>query len=1001
MFDPLLALATTLIAYASSYTALDLWASHPRPQFPTLLWLPAALLLAMGMLGAHFGILVALGFSVTDVSVVPLLATGLVALGGAAIVLAATTKPSLRSALVGGIWFGLLSVLMHYAHRLGVPIPAVPTRRLALWALLSWLLSASGLFLAASALRARAIRRSVRIGFAAAALAASFVGVVFVEAMVVPLQAMGGQPAVVSQNVLDQLAQGIAFCIAVLLFTAALAERLQGRFAARRALTMVQHAPELVFVVGADGTILQSSPSVEERLGHSAEALRGKLLRTLLPPGEEDALPAHPRGAREPSLPFQYRGEMLHRDGSVHCVEGVGIDLLRDPDVGGVVLNLVDVTAQRAAETEMRHLSRQRELILDHAGEGIVGVGADGRITFANRAALAMAGIDEAEALGEMFPAAFRIAHGNGVVYSEEECPLPQVLQLGGVRRGADCLLLARHGQRTPIDYTVTAKSEGERIVGAVVLFADVGHRIRYELEKQQVAERFLAMLDQVGDAVVVEDLEGQVLYINRSGREMLGIGAGERRDVLQSLYGTVRLLDAKGDPLRPEEHVVERVKRTGKPEAKVERICEMPSGERRYFTLDAGPTHDAAGTVNGVIFTLRDVTERRRAEEELLRVRRIESVGLLAGGIAHDFNNILAAMLGNLSLARAEAAQGSEAVALLDQAENACHQATRLTRQLLTFSKGGAPITQPLELSGLVEEAVRFLLSGSNVAARFDLPPQTWPVEADEGQITQVLHNLVINAQQAMPEGGTIVVSTQNRRVAPRHGLPLAQGDYVRISILDEGTGIAPELLDRIFDPYFSTKPTGQGLGLATTWSIVRRHHGHISVESPPSGGTAFHVYLPRAVRAAASPPSHSTLPGRTGAILVMDDDPAVRRVLERMLRSLGHRVDAVDEGGQAIDRCREAVGRGEAYDLAILDLTISGGMGGTEAGRMLREIDPRMRLVASSGYSSDAILSDRSMHRFDGVLAKPYSIEDLAKVVDAMLDAPAAQAAKGSAVR
>ncbi|MDA8346342.1 MAG: PAS domain S-box protein [Thermaerobacter sp.] len=985
--DPVLALASALIAYASSYTALDLWSSHHVVQLRNWLWLPAAIILSVGILCSHIGMIMALTPIYGDLKALPLAASGAAALGWAAAALFATSRPGPRAAILGGVGVTLATLLLHFAHHLEFAI-FVPIGfwRIAQWAVLTCLLSVSGLYSARAALRTGIVHPHLRVPIAALAVAAVAIGSVFVQVAAIPITTAVAHHGMPSPKELQGYLRAVAFGVVAVMVAAALAERLKGRLVASSMLALSQYALDLVIVVRRDGRILKASQSIEKILGYMPRDVQGRSLADLSAPGAADVALLGARGEGA-SLPFHYEGQLLHRDGSWRVVEGVGIDLSQDRDVGGVVLKLVDATEKRAAAQAIVRLNRQRELLLEYAGEGIVGTGADGRISFANQTALRMVDLSEEEVLGREFSDVFWICHADGTLYGPAECPVARILVEGGVKREADCLLQGLSGLRVPIDYTVTAKTEEGSIVGAVVLFVDVSHRRRYEEEKQLVAERFLAMLDQVGDPVLMEDLAGRVTFVNRSGQELLGVSTGQFRDTVQSRYGSVRLLDWRGLPLSDQDHVVEWVKRTGKPVGKVERIIERPDGTRRFLLLDAGPVFDKNGSIGGAIFTLHDVTERRAVEEELLRTRRIESVGVLAGGIAHDFNNILAVMLGNLSLARAETPPDADSAELLLQAETACRQATRLTRQLLTFSKGGAPITQPLALPGLVEESVRFLLSGSTVKARFDMSDHLWSVEADEGQISQVLQNLLVNAKQAMPEGGTVRVETRNCRVTQRDSLPLAPGDYVRISICDEGAGIAPDVIDRIFDPYFSTKPSGQGLGLATTWSIVRRHRGHISVETLSAGGTAFHVYLPRSHRAAPAATSPGVLPRSVGKILVMDDDAAVRQIAERMLRNLGHLADGVGEGAAAVARCKEALQRGEHYDLAILDLTVSGGMGGEEASSRLREIDPGIKLIASSGYSNDAILADHAAHGFDGVLAKPYRVGDLEQLIDGLL--------------
>jgi CheY-like chemotaxis protein len=373
--------------------------------------------------------------------------------------------------------------------------------------------------------------------------------------------------------------------------------------------------------------------------------------------------------------------------------------------------------------------------------------------------------------------------------------------------------------------------------------------------------------------------------------------------------------------------------------------------------------------------------------EEELLKSKKLESVGILAGGIAHDFNNILTAVLGNLSLARERIAD-HEVKKTLEAAEEATTQAKNLTQQLLAFSRGGAPIKEAASVKELLPETVAFVLRGSNVEPVFHLPPDLWPVEVDKAQISQVINNLVINAKQAMPAGGVIEVSAKNLVLGPDEISGLSAGKYITMSIKDTGEGIPKENLAKIFDPYFTTKPGGSGLGLTTTYYILQRHGGHISVESDVGVGSTFYVYLPASKTPAAG--RKKGLPklffGK-GNILVMDDEEVIRKAAESMLNYLGYKVELVQNGWLALDVFRRAAKDGKPFDAVVMDLTVPGGMGGKEAITQLLEIDSKVKVIVSSGYSDDPIMSEYQKHGFRGVLVKPYKLEDLSRAIHELL--------------
>ncbi len=417
--------------------------------------------------------------------------------------------------------------------------------------------------------------------------------------------------------------------------------------------------------------------------------------------------------------------------------------------------------------------------------------------------------------------------------------------------------------------------------------------------------------------------------------------------------------------------------------------------GGTRLVEGRCAPIHDPQGRPTGAVLVLRDNTQRVRLEAELARASKLESIGLLAGGIAHDFNNILTVIMGNLALMAFELPSGSRPLAWLRDAEKGLLRARDLTRQLLTFAKGGEPVLDAVNLAEVVRDAAQFALHGSNVRAEFTLPDDLWTAQADKGQIGQVVQNLVLNAAQAMPAGGNVRLTLANETIAARPGHPLAEGGYLRLEITDHGPGIAPANLARIFEPYFTTKPAGSGLGLATVYSIVRRHHGHIEVESPPGRGATFRCWLPvaPAVRPAERPESNAPFPspaGSPGRLLFMDDEEPIRRMALALLAHLGFAVAVAADGTEAVRLYAEARARGEPFDLVIMDLTVPGGMGGKEAMAELQALDPGVKVIVSSGYSSDPVMANHRAHGFCGMVPKPYKFSDLAKTVRAVLDEP-----------
>jgi PAS domain S-box-containing protein len=382
-----------------------------------------------------------------------------------------------------------------------------------------------------------------------------------------------------------------------------------------------------------------------------------------------------------------------------------------------------------------------------------------------------------------------------------------------------------------------------------------------------------------------------------------------------------------------------------------------------------------------------REIAERERMEAELAHVQKLESLGILAGGIAHDFNNLLGAIMGNISLAMLDVNPENSAYQQLAKAERASFRAQELTRQLLTFSRGGAPVKKIITLPGIISEAAGLSLRSSRVLHELSIAADLWPIEADEGQMMQVFNNLLINADQAMPAGGIIRISAGNVTLGPGAVAALAAGQYVRVTVSDQGTGIPREHLGKIFDPYFTTKQKGSGLGLAATYSIIRKHDGHIIVESELGKGTVFHIYLPASQGEAPPLPRQERLVRGNGAILIMDDDEDMRKTTGDMLMRMGYTVDYASEGNEAIAKYQQARNSGRPFAAVIMDLTIPGGMGGKETIGKLMAIDPAVKAIVSSGYSEDPVLAGFRDHGFRGVAIKPYRIREFSEVVAAVI--------------
>jgi CheY-like chemotaxis protein len=387
----------------------------------------------------------------------------------------------------------------------------------------------------------------------------------------------------------------------------------------------------------------------------------------------------------------------------------------------------------------------------------------------------------------------------------------------------------------------------------------------------------------------------------------------------------------------------------------------------------------------------IQDVTERKNTEQTLQRVAKLESLGLLAGGIAHDFNNVLAIVQAALAQANRREELSADTRELLQDAGRAAERAAELARQLLTFAKGGTPSKRIAHLGPLLQETASLCRRGTNARIDVDVDRELARCLFDPGQMNQVFHNLLVNAIQAMPAGGRVSVEARNVSLDGRSGSALPGGRYVCVAVRDEGVGIAPENMDRIFDPYFTTKSTGSGLGLATAHSIVARHGGLLTAENAPDGGSVFRVYLPATDQAADTEPKRPSASSRPPAhtrVLVMDDEDDLRKLMIDILKASGIDAEGARDGGEVLRAYRAARDAGRPFDVLVLDLTVRAGMGGEATFKELRKIDPTVRAIVISGYTGSCILSEWRAHGFCGAVQKPFSLDTLVGAVAAAME-------------
>ncbi|GFO70016.1 hypothetical protein GMLC_35950 [Geomonas limicola] len=501
----------------------------------------------------------------------------------------------------------------------------------------------------------------------------------------------------------------------------------------------------------------------------------------------------------------------------------------------------------------------------------------------------------------------------------------------------------------------------------------DISERKRLESALHDGRELFRTLCDSAPIGIFRCDAQWNNIYCNARWEEITGLFASQGAG---NGWQTAIHPDDREDLLRVRSEATARGQGYCHEHRKL-----TAQGKVVWVRVLVNPIKDQQGAIVGYVGTVEDITELRLARQEILKAQKLESIGVLAGGIAHDFNNILTAVLGNISLAGFQLDDPKKVAERLEEAESAAARARDLTQQLLTFARGGEPVKKSLELAGLLREAVAFGLHGSQVGCELRLDDDLWPLEADEGQLVQVVHNLVLNAVQAMPEGGTLVVAAANHR-GP-HGDP-----FVEISVTDTGIGISEQHLERIFDPYFTTKKQGSGLGLASCYSIVKRHLGTITAQSILGQGSTFRVLLPASrERSVSAARSEMGVSGGASRVLVMDDEEIVRTLAKAILEQLGYQAECVENGAQAAELYQHEKEGGEPFSVVILDLTVPGGVGGKEAIKMLRSYDPQVRAVVCSGYSTDPVMANFREYGFNAVLAKPYRPHDLSRVLREVL--------------
>ena len=739
----------------------------------------------------------------------------------------------------------------------------------------------------------------------------------------------------------------------------------------------------MVYTYDGKGNFTYLNKICEKFTGYSRDELLGMNFTKLLHDDYKDMSVKRAisrRAAETQGVSYDYVG--VKKDGSHRWWELSGIKLESDSAEVTVLGSAIDITdrveskqALKESEEKFRSLferSSDPMLLLDKVG-----------IFDCNQAALKLWKTKSKE---EIFVHPARLSpdsQPDGRLSLEKAKAMIKQAYVTGFHR-FEWLHCDLQGREFWADVSLTVVPFENREIVYTVLrdistFKDLEHLLRDEREQLRVTLR------SIGDAVITTDLDGRVLLMNRMAEQLTGWDqAGACGCKITEIFDIFK--GKTGEPARnPLEQAISQGVIL---ELEDDTMLRSRSGQEFKIADSASPIRDEKSEIIGGVLVFRDITNRDRMQEEVLKLRKLESVGRLAGGIAHDFNNLLTGIMGNIEVAALRLGSEQEkARGNLEKAMKASRRAADLTQKLLTFAKGGEPIKETEAIGEIIKDSAEFSLLGSKIALSLNIPEDLWAAEVDSGQISQVIQNLVINAVYAMPEGGTISVCGENvdLGVAQTAGLPIKPGPYVKISVRDQGCGIDEELQEKIFDPFFTTKKEGSGLGLSVIYSIVNKHDGYIGVQSEPGHFTEFTFYLP-----ALGVVSENQKEGvseresliSAGRILVMDDEEIVCEVITELLTGYGYEVVAVSDGHQLLEKYRQ-----QEFELVIMDLTIPGGLGGRETMKLLKEYDPQVKAVVSSGYANDPVVVEYEKYGFCGFLNKPYILEDMLQLLKTIL--------------
>ncbi|OPX98970.1 MAG: Sporulation kinase E [Syntrophorhabdus sp. PtaB.Bin006] len=800
---------------------------------------------------------------------------------------------------------------------------------------------------------------------------------------------------------------------------------------------IVNFLPDATFVIDKTKKVIAWNRAIELMTGVSKEEMLGKgdyayaipfygeprpILIDLVDPANEQMGSLYDFVKREGNKVFTETFAPNTYGGKGAYLSGIASPLVDSKGrIVGAIESIRDITERRRAEEALRTSEKRYRELHKSLRDGFALVTLDGRLVETNAAFQSMVGYTKEELVGrfyrELTPQKWHAFEEKIMREQTHQRGYSDVYQKEYIRKDGTIIPvelrahLMRDEDGSPVEIWAFVRDITERIRAeealqryqehleelvkerTTKLATEIAEHKRTERALRESEKKYRNIFDNAIEGIFQTSPEGQFLSANPALARIHGFDSPEElmasvADIAREIY------------VNPEDRtkLMELYEKQGFVE-RFETQFYRRDGEKIWISMNSRAVRGEDGTVLCYEGTAEDITSRKQIEEELLIMRNIESIGTLAGGIAHDFNNLLTAVTGYISLARISLASGNDATQLLSAAERISLKGKELTQKLITFSKGGAPIKKLINPGQLIRQITGTVLTSPTIRFEYSFPDNLSPIEGDEAQIRQVIHNIILNSKEAMPDGGIVRIGAANIALGPDDSILLPHGDYVRISVEDEGIGIKEEDLPRIFDPYFTTKgmgaEKGMGLGLAVVYSIIKRHNGHITVQSIPGQGTTVHIYLPvhpePTVLTTGPIEPESGHPSR-GRVLFMDDEEYIRDIGSRLILHLGYQVTTAGDGAEAVALYKDALASDEPFRAVILDLTVKNGLGGEEAFRRLLSVDPQVNAIISSGYTDDPLIAHFADYGFKGVVVKPYKIEELGDTLQRVVSTPAA---------